>query len=225
METINSAILKIDDRDYILWSDEMPTVDPKLREGRSRYLTSHQYNQKEIDPYSCTTHGAVWTLSDFLWQRLSKDFIQRVFNRQLETWFIKWVWDYFYNWIKQACKELNSSRDIENWVEYFQVELTEENIKSVITWIWSSIVAGYKWALRADAEDNGKIDNPDNKNGGGHCVRIAKWFYNEKDQFCIKYIDNYYWVNKYNIITIEDFMKNKDFFKYGYYIKPKKNLT
>lgn len=222
MEITNSAILEIDSRDFILGSDKLETIDPEIREWRSRYIIDHQYNQKLVDDYSCTTHASVWVLSDFLWQKLTINFIEKVFNRQKDTTFVPWVWDYFSNWIKQACKEWNASSNIENWIEYFRIELTEEKIKSIITGVWSSIVAWYTWSLRADAEDNGYIDNPDNKDWGGHCIRIWKWFYNDKNEFCIKYIDNYKGVVKYNIITIEEFNKNKDFYPYGYYIQPKK---
>lgn len=218
---LNSTIEHYDDRDYILWWDSLKPISPQIKEGRMRYLTTHQYNQNLIDRYSCTTHASVWVISDFLWQKLSQDFIKKVLERQKKTWFRSWIWDKFSNWIKQAIKEHNANPDIENWLEYFRVKLTEENIKSVISGVWSSIVAWYKGSLRADAEDNGIIDNIDNRDGYWHCIRIVKWFY-EDNKFKIKYIDNYYWVVKHNIITVDDFLANKDFFKYWYFVKPKK---
>lgn len=210
-----SAIEKYDERDYLAW-DELKEKNKKT----NRVKKIHQYNQKLVDDYSCTTHAATWVISDFTGHKFSLSFIKAVFERQKKTTFKEWVWDYFSNWIKQAVKEYNAIAQIEDQLEYARIPLTEENIKKVIdSGSWA--MCGYKWRLYQDAQDNWVIDNPDNPNGGGHCIRIVKYFY-FKGVFHIKYVDNYEGVNHYNIITVPDIEKNKDFFKGLYYVRFKK---
>jgi len=206
---MNSCIEQYDARDY---TEELVWSDSKTGKVYKDIL----YNQKEIWNYTCTTHAACWVFSDITGLKLSKYIIEKIWTMQLKTWAVSNKGDTFINAIRQACKMFNKLFD--TTTTFYKKRLLEEHIKSIID-SWSSVMTWYKWKLRADAEDNGVIDNNDHSWNNWHCIRIIKYYYNAKWQFCIKYADNYDWVYDYNIITVEDFNNNKDFFWYWYYLK------
>ncbi len=203
-----SAINKTDFRDYTL----------KLGNSENLVWKCFKdiiYNQKEVSNYSCTTHAACGVFSDVTGLKLSEKTRNAIWKKQLDTGADSNIWDTFQNWMKQTIKVLNTIFDEE--YKYYREKLTEESIKSIIDF-WSSIMTGYQWKLRADSQDNWIIDINDHEGNGGHCIRIVKYFY-ENNIFCIKYVDNYQGFYTFNVITYKDFMKNKDFFEYGYFIK------
>lgn len=222
------AILATDERDYTetLWTDKW------LKENRVRKI--YKYNQKEVWDNSCTSSAWVWCISDFLWIEFNLDFRKEARENQ-DT---NWKWDYFWNWLRHAIKLYNSKvetdtsnkyiKDRNQELEYFRTVLTEENIKSIID-SGSSIVWWYRWSYYKDAQEDWDIDWESIKNGWWHCIRIVKYFYNDKWEFSIKYCDNYWdnWDNnqthKYNIITVDNFLENNSFYDYWYYVKYKKS--
>ena len=210
-----SAIEKYDDRDYqeeFAWSTDW--------EIYWKCFSNIKYNQKLVDDFSCTWQASDWTISDVINWPLPLSFRKDTWARQLKTWAKEWFWDGVWNWVKQAVKQFNEENpELPYFLEYFRIS----NIKNAhqVAYIlnkYSSIVTWYKWALYSDAQDNGIIDNIDNPDGNGHCIRIVK-IWEESNVVKIKYCDNYEWVNKFNIITVDDFLNNKDFFSWGYYLK------
>jgi len=149
---------------------------------------------------------------------LPLSFRKRVRERQLETWATA-KGDYLQNWMKQAVKLFNEeSPELPYILKYYRIS-DLKNVRQLMSILnHSSIHTGYTGALYEDAQDNGVIDNPDNKDGYGHSIRIVKAWY-EGWKLSIKYCDNYEGVNDYSIIEVPDFTNNKDFFKWWYYIK------
>lgn len=210
-----SAIEKYDDRDYIeefTWSSEWELF--------WKNFSNYKYNQKFVDPYSCTGQAADGCISDVINWPLPLSFRKDTWARQLKTWAIEWFWDTIQNWVKQSVKQFNEEYpELPFRLEYYRIK----NIKNIhqLAYIlnnFSSVITWYKGSLYSDAQDNGIIDNIDNPDGNGHCIRIVK-IWEENKIPMIKYCDNYEGVNIYNIITVKDFLNNKDFFTGWYYIK------
>ena len=201
-----AAIEKYDNRDWeeeLLWNETKNII----------------YNQKLVDPYSCTWAGAEWTISDVTGYALPLSFRKKVWENQLKTGAKEWFGDTIQNWVKQAVNLFNEEfPELPYKLTYYRISNIKNQIKLLRTLKISSIVTWYSWNLRGDAEDNGVIDNIDNVDGSGHCIRIVKAWYEWKI-LKIKYCDNYEGVNKYNVIEVSNFLSNKDFFTWGYYIK------
>lgn len=225
-EIIRSAIEWYDKRDYkeeIAWSDKL--------EGKC--FSNIIYNQKFVDPYSCTGQASCWAISDITWLKqevidkaaanwtiLPLSFRKRVWENQLKTWAVEWVGDTVLNWVKQAVKLFNEENpELSYKLAYYRISNIQDVNKLIeILEGWSSVITWYDGYLRGDAEDNWVIDNSSNKKGLWHCIRIVK-AWKKDDIWNIKYCDNYSWVFRYNIITVNDFINNKNFFKGGYYLK------
>lgn len=174
------------------------------------------YNQKLVDRYSCTGQAACGVISDVTGAPLPLSFRKQVWENQIKTGAVNWRWDYAKNGIKQAVKLFNEEfPELPYKLGYYRIDNIRDynKVAQILNW-GSSILTGYKWSLYSDAQDNGVIDNNDNPNWGGHIIRIVKIDGDE-----IKYVDNYEWVNKYNVITVKDLKNNRDFFRWGYYIK------
>lgn len=206
----------VDIRDHIeefIWNSE---EDFKLE---VKFFSNIKYNQKLVDRYSCTSAAAIWVISDVTWFALPKSFREQVWENQLKTWAKKGFWDTIQNWMKQSVKLFNKEfPELPYFLEYKRLDDVRDVKKIFDVLKVSSISTWYRWSLRKDAEDNWVIDNPDNKDWAGHCIRIVKaWL--EWTELCIKYVDNYEWENKYNVITVPDFKNNKDFYKGGYYLR------
>lgn len=213
-----SAIEKYDKRDYI---EELSGEDVSFYLGEQNAVwcfSNIKYNQKLVDKYSCTWQAACGVISDVTWFALPLDFRKDVWAAQLLTTAKPWVWDYLQNWIKQAVKLFNEQfPELPYKLEYYRVDdVRSDKILKILS--TSSILTWYKWSLYSDAQDNWIIDNNDNKNWSWHAIRIVKawkeWF-----NICVKYVDNYEWLNKFNVIEVPDLTNNKDFFKWGYYLK------
>lgn len=181
------------------------------------------YNQKLVDNYSCTGQATCQMITSFTWIILPLSFRKKVWERQLKTWAVPGKWDYTQNWVKQAVKLFNEIVDQEYpeyWkkLEYFRTNIDNYLIRETILKNWSPIVLSYKGSLYSDSQDNGIIDNQDNKDWWGHVVtdvRILKENWVVKDKYC----DNYNGVHEKNIITVPNFDDNKDFYSIGYYLK------
>lgn len=208
-----SAIEKYDDRDFIeefAWSNEV----------NWKCFSNIKYNQKLINNYSCTGQASAWCISDIINWPLPLSFRKSIWERQLKTWAIKGYWDTVLNWVKQAVKQFNEDNpELPYSLAYYRIR----NIKNTthLAYIlneYSSVITWFKGKLYEDSQDNWVIDNTDNPDGTGHCIRIVK-VWEENKTALIKYCDNYEWVNKYNVITVKDFLNNKDFFSGWYYLK------
>lgn len=209
-----SCIEQYDDRDYVeefAWSNEW--------ELYWKCFSNYKYNQKLVDPFSCTGQASNWAISDAINSVLPLSFRKETWERQKQTWAVEWFWDTVLNWVKQAVKQFNEENpELPFTLEFYRIK----DIKNVYHLAFilnnhSSVVTWYKWNLRPDAEDNWVIDNIDNSGDNWHCIRIVKVW--DKQSPKIKYCDNYEWVVKYNVIEVKDFLNNKDFFTGWYYIK------
>ncbi len=208
-----SAIEQYDDRDFteeIVWKEMTYTA---------KTFSNIKYNQKLVDKYSCTWQAACGVISDVTGYALPLSFRKEVWNKQLESGAVEWKWDYISNWMKQAVKLFNEENpELPYTLKYYRITNIKNSKQLLAILNHSSIQTGYTGALKADAQDNWIIDNNDNVDWFGHAIRIVKATL-EDNKLEIKYCDNYEGVNEYMIITIPDFKNNKDFFKWGYYIK------
>ena len=214
---MNSAIEKYDDRDYmemIVWNNDKFTWE----ENAAKTFSNIKYNQKLVDRYSCTWQAACGVISDVTWFALPLSFRKKVWENQLKTWAREKFGDSIINWVKQAVKLFNiENPELPYTLEYYRIRGIKK-ISMLHILNGSSILTWYKGSLLRDAQDNWIIDNIDNPDGWGHSIRIVKgWI--EGNDIKMKYCDNYEGVHKYNIIRVNEFNKNKDFFTGGYYIK------
>ena len=184
----------------------------------AKTFSNIKYNQKLVSNYSCTGQAACWVISDVTGYALPLSFRKDVWERQLETWAVEWKGDYLQNWMKQAVKLFNEENpELPFTLKYYRIN-DLKNYKQLLAILnHSSIQTGYTGALKEDAQDNWIIDNNDNVKWFGHAVRLIKW--TKESDLEIKYCDNYEGVNKYTVITIPDFLNNKDFFSGWYYIR------
>lgn len=210
---MNSAIEKYDSRDYI------EEIAGKEMTYTAKTFSNIKYNQLLVDKYSCTGQAACGVISDVTGYALPLSFRQKVWERQIETWAVEWRGDYLQNWMKQAVKLFNEENpELPYTLKYYRISDLKNSKQLLAILNHSSIQTGYTGALKADAQDNWIIDNNDNKDWYGHSIRFVKATL-ENNKLEIKYCDNYEGVNEYMIITVPDFKNNKDFFKWGYYIK------
>ena len=218
MEYIKSAIEKYDNRDYkeeLIWD-----IWNKYQWEKNAIwcFSNIKYNQLYVDRYSCTWQAACWVISDVTNFALPLSFRRTVWQNQLNTWAKEWMWDYVQNWMKQAVKLFNEEfKELPFKLEYFRIEdIRKDEIFNVLK--NSSILTWYRGSLFSDSQDNWVIDNTDNSWNWWHAIRIVK-AWKEWDNIYVKYVDNYEWKNKYNVIKVLELNNNKDFFKWWYYIK------
>lgn len=209
-----SAIEKYDRRDFeeeIVWNNS--------KKKESKTFSNIKYNQKLVDDYSCTWAAAIGVISDVTGYALPLSFREQVWENQLNTWAKEGFGDTIQNGMKQAVKLFNEEfKELPYSLKYYRISNIKDIIKLLRVLKISSIQTWYTWNLRADAEDNWIIDNTNNPNGSGHCIRIVKAWY-DGQTLKVKYCDNYEGINKYNVIQIDDFLANSNFFSGGYYIK------
>ena len=209
---MNSAIEKYYDTDY---TEE---IAGKEMTYTAKTFSNIKYNQKLVDKYSCTGQAACWVISDVTGYALPLSFRQKVWERQIETWAVEWKGDYLQNWMKQAVKLFNEENpELPYMLKYYRINDLKNSKQLLAILSHSSIQTGYTGALKEDAQDNWIIDNNDNVKWFGHAVRLIKW--TKESDLEVKYCDNYEGVNKYTVITIPDFLNNKDFFSGWYYIR------
>lgn len=206
------SIEKYDDRDYTekLWSSWVE---------ERKFFSNIIYNQKLVDNYSCTWCASLWSITDITWFKFPLFIQQLIWDNQLKTWAKKGFWDTFLNWVKQATKIFNLIYSPVVWYKLEYLRATNLNLETISEILkTSSIITWYYWVKQSDAQDNWVVDILDNNWTAWHCIRLVKLF---KDDWIwnVKYCDNYDWVQTYNIITIKDFMNNKDFYKAWYYLK------
>lgn len=219
-----------------LWNDNRDFVEEFVWQDQYNYwkcFSNKIYNQDFVDRYSCTSSAAIWCISDVTglqeevddptainWTMLTLSFRKKAWQRQLETGAIPGRWDYVQNWVKQAVKLFNEEfPELDYYLAYYRIDDLKDFSKVIsILNNGSSIVTGYTSSMYADAQDNGRIDNNDNKDGWGHCIRWVKAWVKKGVKY-IKYCDNYQGKNPLNVIEVPNIEDNKDFFKWGYYIK------
>lgn len=212
-----SCIEHYDDRDYI---EEAGALEAPITSVVKTFSNVIQ-NQKLVDNYSCTWAAACGVIADVTGFAMSLSFREKVWDNQLKTGATEGYWDAISNWMKQAVKLFNKEfPELPYKLEYYRISDIRNPITLLRVLAISSIQTGYTGKLKADAQDNGIIDEVDNVDWGGHCIRIVKAWY-EGLTLKIKYCDNYEGVNKYNVIEVADFLKNEDFFRGGYYVKKK----
>ena len=211
-----SAIEKYDKKD-----SEEELLGNETIKKESKTFSNIKYNQTLVDNYSCTWAAAIGVISDVTKFALPLSFRKKVWNNQLETGAKEWFGDTINNWMKQAVKLFNKEfPELPYTLAYYRIDNIKNVVKLLRTLKVSSIQTWYTGALFDDAQEDGIINNPDNRDGAGHCIRIVKAWYDWKI-LKIKYCDNYEGRNKYNVIEVADFLANKDFFTGWYYIRKK----
>jgi hypothetical protein len=197
---------QVNETDYLIGGDIVIPPAPR------KFLdTSIEYKQDEINPYSCTIHGAIGAYSDLtgylftleerkiIWQEA----IKLGANPQL-GWYINNAVDLVRNWIN-----LNFNTKIIS----YRVTNNDYDFRSALANGYS-IITGYRGNNNYNLDKNDGVLNQLNLTGDstyGHCIRIT--------QIDGEYvIDNYFGkVNRYKIEHFKELVDNKVFFIYGYF--------
>lgn len=174
------------------------------------------FNQKEVDPYSCTFFATATSLSNFDGRKLPLQVIKESFKDAVD----KKIFTSGVGAKLAPVVDIVLSKANDYWGTQYKsklIQLTPSNIIEALK-KGSPVVTGIKygkWYFK-DEQDNAIID--DYLGGeGGHAISFIK--INTEDDTLVKYAENYLGVYKNNVILF-DFdkaKKGKMLFNTGFY--------
>lgn len=176
-----------------------------------------QYNQNEVDFYSCTIHGAMGAYSDLTGYEFSLEERKDLWQRALSLgaipklgWYINSAVNLVRNYVKGKEKVVN-----------FRLDMGGSELFDILK-LGYSIVCGFSGNRNysLDKEADGILDGLSfGPSAYGHALRMT---FNPEEEIYEIIVDNYPGQRKYNIykikkVNLKRLVRNGIFFKSGYF--------
>lgn len=206
--------------DYQIGAD---LVLPKPR--KTFYDNTIEYNQDEVQKYSCTIHGAIGALSDLSGYKFTLDERKELLKQAIEKGF-NTSKGWYVNKAVDLVRNFWDTKNANDTVNTYQLELCSTDFYNAINKGYT-VVCSFKGnrAYTTDKAD-GILDDTDfGVSTYGHCIRVLK---GEDEKYIELMIDNYAGgVNRYKVSkeNLEKLVKNKVFYISGYIFIFKNDTT